>query len=103
VWGGDRLPWVRLAGGADNFGPLKSLDWQAHVYGEVGRELTAVCEARGLDLVRIPWAAEMRKAGVKRDALYLVRPDGYVALAEPRADAERLAAYLDAHGIGPIL
>jgi 2-polyprenyl-6-methoxyphenol hydroxylase-like FAD-dependent oxidoreductase len=103
VWGGDRLPWVRLPGGADNFGPLKSLDWQAHVYGEAGRELAAVCEARGLDLVRMPWSAEMRKAGVKRDALYLVRPDGYVALAEPRGDAERLAAYLDAHGIGPIL
>jgi hypothetical protein len=44
----------------------------------------------------------MRKAGVKEHALYLVRPDGYVALAEPRGDAERLDAYLDAHGIAPL-
>jgi hypothetical protein len=44
----------------------------------------------------------MRKTGVKQNALYLVRPDGYVALAEPRGDAERLEAYLDAHGVTPL-
>ena len=102
IWGGDRLPWVRLANGADNFAPLKSLDWQVHVYGEASAELARVCSASGLDLHRIPWSPEMRKAGVKRDALYLVRPDGYVALAEPRGDAERLEAYLEAHGIVPL-
>ena len=30
VHAGDRLPWVE---GTDNFAPLKSLDWQVHVYG----------------------------------------------------------------------
>jgi 2-polyprenyl-6-methoxyphenol hydroxylase-like FAD-dependent oxidoreductase len=102
VWGGDRLPWVKLANGADNFTPLKALDWQVHVYGEASSELSRVCSACGLDLHRIPWAPEMRKAGVKENALYLVRPDGYVALAEPRGDAERLEAYLEAHGIAPL-
>jgi 2-polyprenyl-6-methoxyphenol hydroxylase-like FAD-dependent oxidoreductase len=99
VWGGDRLPWVKLAGGADNFTPLQALDWQVHVYGEASHALSRACQARGLDLHRIPWSPAMRKAGVKQDALYLVRPDGYVALAEPKGDAERLLAYLDAHGI----
>jgi 2-polyprenyl-6-methoxyphenol hydroxylase-like FAD-dependent oxidoreductase len=102
VWGGDRLPWVRLANGADNFTPLKTLDWQVHVYGEAGLELSKACQARGLDLHRIPWSPEMRKAGVKQDALYLVRPDGYVALAEPRGDAGRLVDYLDAHGVAAL-
>lgn len=102
VWGGDRLPWVQLAGGADNFTPLKTLDWQVHVYGVASPALSAACQARGLELHRIPWSAEMRKAGVKQDALYLVRPDGYVALAEPMGRAERLVAYLDAHGIAPL-
>jgi len=102
VWGGDRLPWVRLPDGADNFTPLKTLDWQVHVYGEASAELAAVCEQRGFDLHRMPWSAEMRRTGVKRNALYLVRPDGYVALAEPRGDAERLLDYLDAHGIQPL-
>ena len=101
VWGGDRLPWVQLAGGADNFTPLRTLDWQVHVYGEASADLAGVCEARGLDLHRIPWSASMRKAGVKQNALYLVRPDGYVALAEPKGDAERLLVYLDDHGIAP--
>jgi hypothetical protein len=36
----------------------------------------------------------MRRAGLRRSALYLVRPDGYVALADPRADTERLRDYL---------
>jgi 2-polyprenyl-6-methoxyphenol hydroxylase-like FAD-dependent oxidoreductase len=102
VWGGDRLPWVKLANGADNFTPLQTLDWQVHVYGEASPELSQACQARGLDLRRIPWAPGMRKTGVKQDALYLVRPDGYVALAEPRGDAERLLAYLDAHGIAAL-
>jgi hypothetical protein len=102
VWGGDRLPWVKLVNGADNFTPLQTLDWQVHVYGEASPELSQACQARGLDLRRIPWAPGMRKTGVKQDALYLVRPDGYVALAEPRGDAERLLAYLDAHGIAAL-
>ena len=102
VRGGDRLPWVKLADGADNFTPLKTLDWQVHVYGEASADLSRACQARGLDLHRIPWSSEMRKTGVKHHALYLVRPDGYVALAEPRGDAERLLAFLDAHGIAPL-
>jgi 2-polyprenyl-6-methoxyphenol hydroxylase-like FAD-dependent oxidoreductase len=102
VWGGDRLPWVKLANGADNFTPLQTLDWQVHVYGEASPDLSEVCQARGLNLHRIPWAPHMRKAGVKRDALYLVRPDGYVALAEPRGDPERLLVWLDAHRIAPL-
>src|SRR5579872_2404729 len=31
VRGGDRLPWIRIRA-KDNFEPLKSLDWQLHIY-----------------------------------------------------------------------
>jgi hypothetical protein len=48
-----------------------------------------------------PWSAGARRAGLKRDAVYLVRPDGYVGLADADADAGKLASYLDAHGIQP--
>src|SRR5215469_4584597 len=68
VWGGDRLPWVKLADGTDNFAPLTSLDWQVHVYGEARSDLSQACQARGLDLHRIPWSPEMRRAGVKENA-----------------------------------
>src|SRR5206468_2031360 len=70
VHGGDRLPWVE---GADNFAPLRSLAWQVHVF---------------------PWWPEIRRTGLRRNALYLVRPDGYVALADPDARASTLARYL---------
>ena len=45
VHGGDRLPWVLFGDGDDNFAPLKSLDWQIHVYGEAGQPLrdTGAC------------------------------------------------------------
>jgi hypothetical protein len=41
----------------------------------------------------------MSRAGLARDAVYLVRPDGYVALADPDASVSRLEAYLDARRV----
>ena len=35
------------------------------------------------------------------DALYLVRPDGHVALAEPNGRAQALERYFEKWGIGP--
>jgi 2-polyprenyl-6-methoxyphenol hydroxylase-like FAD-dependent oxidoreductase len=104
VHGGDRLPWVpgeRAENRDDNFTPLASLDWQVHVYGEPGPTLLEVCRARGLTLHVFPWRNAMRRAGLARNAVYLVRPDGYVGLADRRAMAVTLERYLDAHGIAP--
>jgi 2-polyprenyl-6-methoxyphenol hydroxylase-like FAD-dependent oxidoreductase len=92
VHGGDRLPWAEAA---DNFAPLDTLAWQVHVYGEAMPEITAACRERGLALHVFPWRASMRRTGLRRDALYLVRPDGYVALADPAARATTLLRYLD--------
>jgi hypothetical protein len=81
VHGGDRLPWVTYEDGSDNFELLASLGWQAHVYGDAPAALGKVCEARNLPLYVLPWGARARRAGLARDAVYLVRPDGYVGLA----------------------
>jgi hypothetical protein len=35
----------------------------------------------------------MKRAGFREDAAYLIRPDGYVALAGVAADAARLREY----------
>ena len=97
VHGGDRLPWVstaQLGMHEDNFRPLCSMDWQVHVYGEPSPALQAACNTRGLALHAFPWCEQMSQAGLQRDASYLVRPDGYVALADARADAASLDAYL---------
>jgi 2-polyprenyl-6-methoxyphenol hydroxylase-like FAD-dependent oxidoreductase len=86
VHGGDRLPWVRLDarsdGFGDNFEPLRSLAWQIHVYGERTDELTRYCEKHKFALHVFAWRAEMERAGFERNAIYLVRPDGYVASAQ---------------------
>jgi 2-polyprenyl-6-methoxyphenol hydroxylase-like FAD-dependent oxidoreductase len=96
--GGDRLPWVELGPGRDNFAPLTSLDWQVHVYGEARPELTAACAELQLPLHVFAWQPNMRRAGFTRAALYLVRPDGYIALADSQADPERLRQYFAERG-----
>jgi hypothetical protein len=93
VRGGDRLPWFRQ-GGEDNFAPLASLDWQAHVYGEVASDVSATCAGLDLPLHSFGWTDGARDRGFERGALYLVRPDGYVALAAAENPAEKLAAYV---------
>jgi 2-polyprenyl-6-methoxyphenol hydroxylase-like FAD-dependent oxidoreductase len=104
VHGGDRLPWVMPSDAAgpaapDNFTPLSSLDWQVHVYGEASPDTQAVCQERHLPLHVFPWRLETDHAGLRRDAVYLVRPDGYIALADPHGNGAAIAAYLDARGL----
>jgi hypothetical protein len=90
VHGGDRLPWVRTSSNHDNFTPLATLHWQVHIYGESPPGLGEACVELGLPLHEFAWQSGMKEAGLRRGALYLVRPDGYVALADPQADAQRL-------------
>jgi hypothetical protein len=99
VHGGDRLPWVPLAEDVDNFAPLASLGWQVHVYGTPNPAIESLCRERGLPLHTFPWGPVPDASGLERDAIYLVRPDGYVGLTDPRAEAAVLAAYLDARGL----
>jgi hypothetical protein len=98
VHGGDRLPWVNLGSGADNFAPLTSLKWQAHVYGDVTRGVSEACAELGLPLHAFAWQPGMQRVGLENAALYLVRPDGYVALASPRANPDHLRRYVGEHG-----
>jgi hypothetical protein len=98
VHGGDRLPWVNVDG-PDNFAPLTSMDWQVHVYGSASAELAAWCAAQNIPLHGFGWRYEYEKAGLARDALYLLRPDTYVALAEASGAPDALARYFADHGI----
>lgn len=94
VHGGDRLPWVG-AGAADNFALLRSLDWQVHVYGNADEALKRACARLGVPVHALAWDAGAREAGLARDAAYLVRPDGYVALASAQDAAEKLSTFTD--------
>ena len=94
VHGGDRLPWTG-SGAQDNFGLLRSLDWQAHVYGEANKDLKAACQELFLPLHAFVWSDETKSSGLKRDALYLVRPDGYIALASSEQSVGKLRDFVE--------
>ncbi|MGH7566666.1 MAG: FAD-dependent monooxygenase [Gemmatimonadota bacterium] len=99
VRGGDRLPWVEIAPGRDNFAPLASMEWQVHMYGQPRPDVMEACSELGLPIHDFAWQPEMRRAGLRDSALYLIRPDGYVALADPMADPQRLRRYFEERGI----
>ena len=74
------------------------------MYGDATPEIQELCaDARKLPLHVFPWRPEMERAGLRRNAVYLVRPDGYVALADPEGIAAAVTSYLDAHQITPTL
>jgi 2-polyprenyl-6-methoxyphenol hydroxylase-like FAD-dependent oxidoreductase len=98
VRGGDRLPWAGTHG-EDNYATLAAMAWQVHVYGDPQDELKAWCEANDLPLRAFAWREEHERAGLARDALYLLRPDGYVALADAAASATAVARYFEARRI----
>lgn len=104
IRGGDRLPWVKTTFNEikqDNFAPLTLLDWQVHVYGQAKSEIQQLCNQRNLPLHVFPWRSEMSRAGLRRNAVYLVRPDGYVALADSVGEAIAVASYLNARKLLP--
>jgi 2-polyprenyl-6-methoxyphenol hydroxylase-like FAD-dependent oxidoreductase len=100
VHGGDRLPWVRTGAG-DNYGSLSAMVWQAHVYGATPVAAVAWCERHGIEVSTFEWGSEHEAAGLARNALYLLRPDSYVALADATAAPETLERYFSDVGIHP--
>ena len=94
VHGGDRLPWIG-ADAQDNFAPLRSLDWQLHVYGTITPELATACREVGLPVHTFAWSEAADNGGMRRDAAYFVRPDGYVAFASSEQSVTPLKAFID--------
>jgi 2-polyprenyl-6-methoxyphenol hydroxylase-like FAD-dependent oxidoreductase len=95
ILGGDRLPWVPGENGLNNFAPLKGIGWQAHVYGTAGPELANFCKEKTLFLHEREWTQACHSAGLRQDALYLVRPDGHVGYASPIQNVAALRRYWD--------
>jgi len=98
VHGGDRLPWAPVDG-VNNFQTLTTMDWQVHVYGSASAELAAWCAAQNMPLHIFDWRSEYEVAGLARDALYLLRPDTYVALADGSGAPNALDRYFRDHRI----
>jgi 2-polyprenyl-6-methoxyphenol hydroxylase-like FAD-dependent oxidoreductase len=99
VQGGDRLPWFKMPNGEDNHASISGLAWRVHVYGESPAEIRNACEELNLPLHIFAWRPEMKEAALVSGALYLIRPDGYVALADTRCCPERLRDYFRKRGL----
>jgi 2-polyprenyl-6-methoxyphenol hydroxylase-like FAD-dependent oxidoreductase len=105
VHGGDRLPWVPAASsdpspssdgdGVDNFAPLSEITWQVHVYGSATAELRNWCRAQQVPLHFFGWHDAHDKAGLTRDAAYLLRPDTYVAVVATTDLVSHLQSYVE--------
>jgi 2-polyprenyl-6-methoxyphenol hydroxylase-like FAD-dependent oxidoreductase len=100
VRGGDRMPWVETASG-DNFEGLDPRSWHVEVHGQVRDALQDWCAMNGVTLHPHRWTAAAEKAGVQRNAAYLLRPDGYVALAVPGGSDRALDRYFAARKLRP--
>jgi 2-polyprenyl-6-methoxyphenol hydroxylase-like FAD-dependent oxidoreductase len=97
VRGGDRLPWV--GNGSDNYQALREARWQLHVYGAAQPALAGWCDAQRMPLHVFPFTAAHQRAGLRAQALYLVRPDGYVALASDAQGPDVVVRYFAARGL----
>jgi hypothetical protein len=100
VHGGDRLPWV-ATDGIDNYASLSAMTWQVHVYGSANADLISWCARYEIPLHAFAWREHYGDAGLVRDALYLLRPDTYVAFACPSSDPVSLDQYFSDQGIRP--
>jgi 2-polyprenyl-6-methoxyphenol hydroxylase-like FAD-dependent oxidoreductase len=100
VQGGERMPWVETASG-DNYEGLDPGSWHVEVHGEVRQNLKDWCAMNGVVLHPHRWTAAAEKAGLQRNAAYLLRPDGYVALAAPGGSDRPIARYFSSRKIRP--
>jgi len=100
VRGGDRLPWAPVAD-ADNFDTFRIIGWQLHVYGTCSPDLSNWCKQHNLRLCVFPWNATYERSGFSRNAIYLLRPDTYIALAADKQDPEVLRSYFADRGLSP--
>lgn len=100
VRGGDRMAWVETSSG-DNFEDLDPRSWHVQVHGQVRQTLKDWCAMNRVTLHEHRWTAAAERAGVKRNAAYLLRPDGYVALAVPGGSDRALERYFTARKLRP--
>jgi hypothetical protein len=98
--GGDRLRWVKLGEG-DNYKAFKHIGWQVHVYGVANNDLRRWCEERHVPLEVCPWSERLGHAGLCENALYLMRPDTYVALTGLDQSIHAIEQYFDKVQIKP--
>jgi hypothetical protein len=96
IGGGDRFPFV--AGQRHDAKCSRTLGWTAHMFGTVPADVATALADRSIALSTRTWSSAVERAGLTRDALYLVRPDGYIGMVLAGPSAAVIKAYLAAIG-----
>ena len=96
--GGDRLPWIPY-GDTDNFAPLANLEWQIHVYGKTSKGLKQWTIDRAIRRYEFPANDATAHASITPGSAYLVRPDGYIAVASETQDPAEFEKKLTRFGL----
>ena len=73
--------------------------WQVHVYGTASAALARWCSEHKVALTVFEWGDRRQSGRLARDALYLLRPDTYVALADASGSPEALDRYFAERGL----
>ena len=100
VKAGDRLPWTPESTPQEAAAQAE-MGWQVRVYGAASDALAAWSRANDVPLHVFEFREDQRRVGIARDATYLLRPDTYVAVADPRADPATLQRYFAERAITP--
>ena len=95
VHSGDRLPWVIKQGGGDNYDTFNAVKWQVHVYGTPTESLRQWCQRKEIELHVFDWEEKQTAGGLRKDTVYLLRPDQYIAVIAPFGAAEEATERLD--------
>jgi 2-polyprenyl-6-methoxyphenol hydroxylase-like FAD-dependent oxidoreductase len=98
IAGGDRLPWLPEAG---NYEPLAEIAWQVHIYGTPTDAMAAWCAANHVQLHAFDWRDDFGAKGFTENAAFLIRPDTYVAAADPLGDSATFADYFRGRRLTP--
>ena len=75
------------------------MSWQVHVYGSASAALREWCDGNDVPLYVFQWQPAHEAAGFARNALYLIRPDTYVALADTSGMPQVLDIFFTSRGI----
>lgn len=96
VQAGNRLPWVEVDDGSDNFECLQGFVWRLHLYGEIDEQVFTK-ELGERTSIPIHIFAKSKKAVEKGldNVVCLVRPDGYIGFIGSLNENEREHTIID--------
>lgn len=87
VAAGDRMPWI------ENLGWPHPMNWSVQVFGKASKSLISYCDRKRIRLDHFFWKKKFEKKGIKKNVVYLIRPDGYIGFVDPEGKVENIQRY----------